>query len=629
MRNLMNRIVGKKDVVPEADKPITHAAPDTALANYLRYYSTLEAPGYAVLVTGPWGVGKTYQVKEVIPESERYFVSLYGVDSVNSIHDAVLAACLPSLNAWEHVSTLSEVGKAMGDKYALAGFANSVWSAFLRQRLKPDRTIIFDDLERSPLWDNKRRELLGAINHYVEHSGFRVVVICHDERVAEGLTELKEKTFGHTVQATPQTTAALNVFLTDVPDETARTLVAGKRSLIEEIWAQSEQSSLRILKHVINDIVRLSGTFNPRHLANQDAIDHVLRFFCALDIETRAGNLNRDLLTKRMERHVSEIKKHNAPEEEKPFRAIISRYATSDLTGNILSDEIVEATLVEGRFDADLIAAWLDQTPYFIKVSDAAPWLIVMKFDELDDDILNEGIARMQSQFDERSVTNMGEFLHIAALRLMMAEENVSGREMEEETKLCLAYIDDLLAKGQLPARSLEYEYDSFDRLRDAYGEYSYWVSDTARPHFDTIYNSVGCAQHRALESTYPDYAAEVLRKLKEDPSSIFQTISPTNHGKSTLAHIPILAQISAKSFVDAWLSGPRNGWRQITMALDNRYEHGQLDQHLRDERLWLIEVKREMDVRINAAHGLDAFRLKRIKPKIFDKVQIANCIET
>ena len=126
MRNLLRRIIGKKDVVPEADKPIAHAAPDTALANYLRYYSTLEAPGYAVLITGPWGVGKTYQVKEVIPEAERYFVSLYGLYSVNGIHDAVLSGMPSEPQCRRDASTLSEVGKAMGDKYALAGFANSV-----------------------------------------------------------------------------------------------------------------------------------------------------------------------------------------------------------------------------------------------------------------------------------------------------------------------------------------------------------------------------------------------------------------------------------------------------------------------------------------------------------------------
>ncbi len=618
---LTDLIMGQKSAtVSKADIPSQEEVPETVLSTYLRYYSTLEKPGYAVLVTGPWGVGKTYQVKKLIPESERYFVSLYGLNSPNDIHDAVLAACLPSFKAGEYVSTLSEVGKAMGDKFALAGFANSVWTAFLRQRLKADRTIIFDDLERSPLWANQRSELLGAINHYVEDRGFRVIVICHDERIADQLAELKEKTFGHTVQVSPQTTNAFDAFLEDLPNHAVRTLVIDKRSLVEEIWDQSSQSSLRILKHVINDIGRLSETFDQRHLSNQDAVNHVIRFFCALDIEVRAGNLTRDLLVERMKRYTREIMDRDKPDKVTPFADIIGRYPSSDLTGVILSDEIVTETLIEGRFIREHITQWLDQTQYFISASEAAPWLIVMKFDDLEDEILFEGIERMDRQFRDRSVTEVGEFLHIAALRLMLAEHNASHRTLEEETKLIFEYIDDLLSSGRLPPHPLEG--DPFERLFNAYGGYGYWTTDNAKPYFLKIWRHVEEARQRALEDTYQSHAEKVLRQLKEDPSSIFQTISSTNYGPNGLAHVPILAQIPPKTFLDAWLSGPRSGWRQTTMALDNRYEHGQLDRNLAIELPWLIKIAQEMDARIEAAMGLDAYRLTRIKPKIFDTVQ-------
>ena len=507
----------------------------------------------------------------------------------------------------------------MGDKYALAGFANSVWNVFLRQRLKPDRTIIFDDLERSSLWANQKSELLGAINHYVEHRGFRVIVICHDERIADQLAELKEKTFGHTVMVEPQIHAAFEAFLTDIQDKVAQDFVTKRKSIIEEVWSQSEQSSLRILKHVINDVARLRLIMKDRHLENKDAIEHIIKFFCALDIEVRAGNLTRDLLLNRMKLHIEERMDRNNQDNIRPLSKIISKYSSSDITGSILSDEILESTLIEGRFDSENLAAWLDQTPYFIQASDTPPWLIVMKFDELDDEIIKEGISRMQKQFDERAVTEIGEFLHIAALRLMMVEQGVIAHSMEEETSLCTAYIDDLLATKRMPPKPLEY---SFERLFEAYGGYGYWVSEVARPHFRAICEHVDQARQQALEATYPSHAAEILRQLKEDQASIFKTISPTNSGSNTLAHVPILNHIPVNSFLDAWLSGPRSGWRQTTMALDNRYEHGQLDRNLSTERPWLIDLEREMNARIDKETGLDAFRLKRIKPKIFSELQ-------
>ncbi len=445
-------------------------------------------------------------------------------------------------------------------------------------------------------------------------------MICHDERIAEELAELKEKTFGHTVKATPQTGAAVDSFLGEIKDETAKSFVTANRQLIEEIWALSGQSSLRILKHVINDIARLRGILTSKHLDNTEAIGHVLRFFSSLDVEVRAGNLNQELLRGRMERHCGEVMRRDAPEMNKPFTKINSRYPSSDLTGTIFSDEIIVATLIEGRFDAASIGSWLDQTSYFIQASDADPWRIVMNFDKLDDSLVENGIALMQSQFDERAVTNMGEFLHIAALRLMMVEQNISGRTLDEEVVLCLAYIDELLEKGKMPAAALVPT--PFDRSHESYDGYSFWVSDITRPNFITICEHVDRAQKRALEAKYPEYAADVIRRLKEDQSSILSMVSITNSGQGSFANIPILVHISANDFIDAWLSGSRNGWRNITTALDNRYGYGQLERYLSAERPWLFELMREFDGRIHAASGLAAFRLKRIRPDVFDAIR-------
>lgn len=596
-----------------------YSGPDTALANYLQYYSSLKSPGYAVLITGPWGVGKTYQVKKIIPETDRYFVSLYGIDSVNGIHDAVLASCLPSLNASEHLSTLGDVGKAMGDKFALAGFANSVLNIFLRQRLKPDKIIIFDDLERSSLWHSSKKELLGAINHYVEHQGFRVIVICHDEKIEDQLAEFKEKTFGHTIKVEPQIDAALSAFLEDIQNDISRNFVSSKRDLIEEIWRQSKESSLRILRHVINDVARLHSTLSEKHLNNNDAIEHIIKFFCALDIEVRAGTLNRDSIASRWEKYLNRVVGINGKNDEHPLVDIIKKYSSSDITGTILSDEIITSTLIDGIFDADAICEWLDQTSYFIKATETPPWRIVINFDELDDVTLNEGITRMKKQFHDRAVTTPGEFLHIAALRLMMVEQGFFSHTMEEEKYLCLEYINDLLAAGRLPPKPLG---SSFDRLSESYDGYGYWVSDATRLYFTEIYSHLDKARQQALKNAYPEYAKEVLHQLRENPTSIFERISQTGSGNNELAHVPILHLIPVNSFINAWLSGPRSGWRKIQMALDNRYENGRLERFLIDEKTWLIDLEREFNVRIHALNGLDAFRLKRIKPKIFSEIE-------
>jgi hypothetical protein len=67
----------------------------THLNEYLAFFSCLDSPGYAVLVTGAWGTGKTFQVLDCIPKDERIYVSLYGVSTVEQIHAEVFAAAHP------------------------------------------------------------------------------------------------------------------------------------------------------------------------------------------------------------------------------------------------------------------------------------------------------------------------------------------------------------------------------------------------------------------------------------------------------------------------------------------------------------------------------------------------------
>ena len=59
------------------------------LKSYLDYYKDLDRPGYAVLVTGEWGVGKTYQVQKVLAPEEYIYVSLFGL-SCNAFHIVLL-----------------------------------------------------------------------------------------------------------------------------------------------------------------------------------------------------------------------------------------------------------------------------------------------------------------------------------------------------------------------------------------------------------------------------------------------------------------------------------------------------------------------------------------------------------
>lgn len=307
-RHLRKRIVGPDEdpaksmadmieAAPKATKPPTTSTSN--LKKYLDYYRIRKEPRYAVLVTGDWGTGKTYQVRQAMPDEEAYYVSLFGLNSSDDVVAAVYTAMFPG-KAW-----VKKIANSVGDmtaevpglgSLAVSGLTSGLVGAFLRQEVRNDKPIIFDDLERCGLGV---KETLGIINLYVEHHGCCVVVIAHDQRLAEGFSEAKEKIFGQTIRVEPQVLAAFDDFHSALPAGSEKDFVATQRDNMIGVFSESGVQSLRILRHVIEDLSRLIGTLSKEHLANDQAMVELVRLFCAFDIEWRAGRLEPEDLSQR------------------------------------------------------------------------------------------------------------------------------------------------------------------------------------------------------------------------------------------------------------------------------------------------------------------------------------------
>lgn len=591
----------------------------THLEEYLKHYASLKAPGYAVLVTGAWGTGKTFQVKACVPEANRIYVSLYGIRSVEQIHAEVFAAAHPSKartrNFFERFRD-KDIGAA-GFTVPL-GFVPDIANALLRNELQPERIIIFDDLERSAL---DLKEVLGAINSYVEHRDFRVIVIAHDDEklLGEEFRIVKEKTFGQTILVEPQTGNAFERFLGGIEREKARRFVAAHRTQIESIFLQSKVKSLRILKHAIEDIVRLHGTLTERHQDNAEAMVELVQTFAAFCIEVRSGNLvENDLRNRRgvlmghlMRGQIKGGEQRKSP----PLMVANEKYSSIDLENGILNDVVLVATLIEGRFPVQKITKSIDNSHYFIVPGDVPPWKVVIHFDDLDDRTVEIARERMEQQFANREVTDSGEMLHIFCLRMMMAENGIIDRSVDEVVDESKLYLDDLLHDGRLPPRGSDWRwFDEFDRSYDGFG---YWVTEENSGHFKEIWNHLVGSREEALRQTFPEVRKDLLRMVREEPKAFLEAVSPTNSGHNPYASIPLLHEIPVAEFVDAWLAGDHGGWRDVERALGNRYSHGQLERDLKDERTWALAILRELDARSKQGTGFAALRLKRLKPRV------------
>jgi hypothetical protein len=193
------------------------------LTNVVLKYCNNESPGYAIMIDGPWGIGKTHFIKELLEKNKKLkaiHVSLYGAASTSQIDDSIFAALVGCADVSDNEikkagDFLGKMFSAFGDKTegsAVGAIASISGEALKKRALKnltSNTVLIFDDFERSKL---SQSEALSKINEFVEHQKLKAIILC-DERAVEDekYHQAKEKVILHTngFERTPEEIASI------------------------------------------------------------------------------------------------------------------------------------------------------------------------------------------------------------------------------------------------------------------------------------------------------------------------------------------------------------------------------------------------------------------------------------
>lgn len=182
-----------------------------SIVEYIKDYSSKKA----LLITGEWGIGKTYSIKKILIDNppKEYIsdygrpimLSLFGIDNIE-ILDKSLSMNNISLNydlkTEEKLKFLSDginktfnTIKKLSNKKILKNFDFNIDLSSIASFIKYDKSIIIlDDLERCNI---DLKELFGFINNLVENKSCRVIVIANKEKIEnkEYFENHKEKVF--------------------------------------------------------------------------------------------------------------------------------------------------------------------------------------------------------------------------------------------------------------------------------------------------------------------------------------------------------------------------------------------------------------------------------------------------
>jgi len=212
----------------------------------IQAYIYRESVQYAIMIDGPWGIGKTHFIQnEVIPACrnvEFLYLSLYGVNSLEKIESLVQSKVR---------SRLSVVGQGVNaealQQVAGAGIENSVVLMRDKHAIDASRNcnpvvLFLDDIER---WSGDLNECLSYVNRLVEHDNLKCILIGNIDEVSEvsirDFANAREKTIRHIYHFENDYGAIFNIALT-LPNYTSKSSESFLRSMI-----RNNQPALRRL----------------------------------------------------------------------------------------------------------------------------------------------------------------------------------------------------------------------------------------------------------------------------------------------------------------------------------------------------------------------------------------------
>lgn len=338
------------------------------LEEIVNYYLTSDT-NYALMITGEWGVGKTYYFKNTLKkqivetktfndDSKKYkplLVSLFGLKSVEEIQTEIFLSLYPILKN-KTIKLGASIGKSLikgimhlknlGEYYDYVSDVEvdkADWIKF------SELVICFDDLER--LSENLNiEEFIGYVNSLVENENVKVLIIANENKIeGQNYFALKEKVVGNSIEFIPNISQSFDSLIEIKFGGFShyKEYLTNNKELILEIYTKNS-FNLRILsfalayyQRVFSEVSSQISTYEILRDKKEEVLLSLLKFSLTISIEYKEGKIT---YKKKNELYSGKFEfvglfwgnqqygnKNEKKEEEKTYRdRFIEKYYTED-----------------------------------------------------------------------------------------------------------------------------------------------------------------------------------------------------------------------------------------------------------------------------------------------------------
>ncbi len=616
-------------------------ADNAHIREFLTYYCGLpKEPQYAVLLTGLWGSGKTWFVKDFIAKclqqkEQVLYMSLYGVQSFDDIESEFFRLLHPVLGS-KPVRLLHRLARGVlktsinfdldGDGKSDGSISGGVPTEKMLERisLDPSRILVLDDLERCSI---PTADLLGYVNQFIEHGGLKAILIANEEELLKrasetdsGYARIKEKLIGRTFEIVPEVTSALESFAADLPTVRAQEVVRANFALISQVYECSNYKNLRLVRHALWEFDRLTQSLDAAALRSAPLLADLLALFLSYSFEVHSGTVKASEISKLNYSLSLYFKRHtNEPDPDQYIHDVRSKYSGLNLYTSLVTAPVWTAIFSTGSIPRSDLNESLLNSKYF-QNENRPNWVKLWYGMDLSDDDFAEVLAQVETEWNDRRYRNLGEVIHVAGLFFRYAKNGIYQKNVEDVIRSAKEYVDDLMACGDIPINHPNLRLSPFER--EAYAGLGF--ASIEEEQFKAFFSYIDEKRQIALSASFPQQAIDLLALLETDINLFYRRIVLNNDPENIYYKTPILHLMSPVDFVQLLLRAKPEDRRIVAYALKERYSIQQFNAELLPELEWLREVvdllRTEMRKRVGKVSSLSIGWL--VDPYITDAIK-------
>lgn len=586
------------------------------IETYLDYYCNLShAPGFAVLLQGQWGSGKTWFInryRDKLKENDRkcLYISLYGMTSFSEIENAFFQQLHP---------VLSSKGMAITGRI-LKGLLKGALKIDLNNDGKDDGTLnlqipeinlpeylrdadksilIFDDLERCQI---DLVNLLGYINFFVEHQDLKVLLIANEDELVKDSKYriIKEKLIGKTFGVSLDFEGALESFVTMIDDSGAREFLSDNTELIRVLYEQAEYENLRNLKQIVLDFERIFNVLPKKAKEKTELVQDLLKLLIAFSIEIKRGKMLPKEISKLREAYSASLSRRIATQsigvaqdeqEDTPLQEVLNRYPLLDLRTPFPSELWWQAFFDKGVLNTEELNQSILNSKYF-QDENTPNWVKLWYFSDLSDGDFECVIRSVELDLSNRKYIQVGVIKHVFGLFFTFADAELYSKSKGEILKDAKRYID-YLKDSKLLAIATPSFIDSI--TDDNYGGLGFQGKDFEE--FQELSSYIDEMRKLAQEENLTAAGQDLLVTMQNDLRKFSRMISISRYQYEDVEiqeyhDLPILKHIEPTAFVAALLPMSGEDRRRILSSLRERYRFNNISPRLLEELEWLKSIR-------------------------------------